>query len=276
MDNSGSAAQSGRRQVLDEEFLATTHFRPWPASSLAGLTLGENEIHLWCAGLNPPAPQFEDLGQTLSRDEHERATRFRFDRDRKRYTASRGLLRSLLAAYLEVAPSDLRFAYSAMGKPALAGRPLLHFNLSHSEDVALFAIARKTELGVDLEYIRPLPDAEAIAKRFFSKAEYTTLLDIPRSRKIEAFFECWTRKEAYVKAVGDGLAAPLSEFDVSLAPELPARIVRIQGSPERAADWSLFGLRPVENYVGALAVRGRGWNLMSWRWNDFTKAIAAG
>ena len=142
---------------------------------------------------------------------------------------------------------------------------MLRFNLSHSQGLALYAVTRGREIGVDLECIRPISDAEQIAERFFSAHENAVFRTIPAHEKPKAFFNCWTRKEAYLKALGDGLARPLDEFDVSLAPGEPAKLLRIEGAPQEASRWSLNRLEPGSGYVAALAVEGYGYQLKCWQ-----------
>ena len=171
----------------------------------------------------------------------------------------RGLLRTMLAHYLSVDPSEVQFTYSLQGKPSLArehGDPTLSFNLSHSDDLAAYAFGRVPEIGVDVERIRPVPEIEGIAASFFSVTERDALLKLPGSERQVGFFNCWTRKEAYIKATGDGLAHPLDLFDVSLAPDQPAALLRVDDAPWHASDWSLTALTPAPGFSGALAVRG--------------------
>jgi 4'-phosphopantetheinyl transferase len=213
------------------------------------------EVHLWRTGLDLPDDCVADLRQLLSPDEQLRADRFRFERDRRRYVTGRGSLRRLLGRCVGEEPGRLRFHYGAMGKPlAVEGAPQLRFNLSHSQGLALYAVACGRELGVDIEALRPLADAENIARRFFSASESAALRRLPEPQRIAGFFNCWTRKEAWLKAVGDGLSRPLSDVDVSLVPGEPARILRVQDDPEGAGRWSLYAFEPFPGSVGALCV----------------------
>jgi 4'-phosphopantetheinyl transferase len=242
-----------------------TGFPPRPVGS--GLELGPGEIHIWAVRLDPPPERVERLGRLLQPDEHQRANRFRFDQHRRQYVVGRGALRTLLGAYLEVRPEDVRFSYGPRGKPFLAppldaGR--LFFNLSNSNELALVGFLRGVEIGVDVEHLRPMPDCEQIAERFFSESERAVLRGIPRPVKEEAFFNCWTRKEAYLKAVGEGLAAPLDSFAVTLAPGEPPRMLTLEGDAGRAARWFFHHLRPAEGYLGAVAVEGGAWDVKTW------------
>lgn len=207
-----------------------------PRSPVFPPDLGPGEIHVWSVQLDPPTEQVEALGRVLSEDEWERARRFRFDKHRRQYVVGRGALRTLLAAYLGIDPKAVRFTYGPRGKPFLAppldGRGL-QFNLSNSDELALVGFVLGRELGVDVEFLRRMNDCEEIAERFFSDSERQVLRTIPFPAKQEAFFNCWTRKEAYLKAVGEGLAAPLDSFDVTLALGEPPRMLTLKGTPRR-------------------------------------------
>ena len=234
-----------------------------------GLELQAGEVHIWSVALDPPTPEVERLGRALAEDEWERARRFRFEQHRRQYVVGRGALRTLLGTYLGVRPEAVRFRYGPRGKPFLesdlesAGD--LHFNLSNSHEMALVGFVRGPEIGVDIEYLKPMPDCEQISERFFSESERRVLRGIPGRAKELAFFNCWTRKEAYLKAVGEGLAAPLDSFDVTLAPEDPPRMLTLEGDPERAARWFFHHLVPAEQYVGAIAIEGGTWEVKRWK-----------
>ena len=241
-----------------------------PRSPVPPPELGPGEIHVWSVRLDPPAEQVEALGRVLSEDEWERARRFRFDKHRRQYVVGRGALRTLLAAYLGIDPKAVRFTYGPRGKPFLAppldGRGL-HFNLSNSDELALVGFVLGRELGVDVEFLRRMNDCEEIAERFFSESERKVLRTIPFPAKQEAFFNCWTRKEAYLKAVGEGLAAPLDSFDVTLALGEPPRMLTLKGDAEAAARWFFHHFCPADHYLGALAiegVEGGPWEVKTW------------
>jgi 4'-phosphopantetheinyl transferase len=233
------------------------------------LALSSDDVHVWCASLEQPAERVRRLAQMLSSDETSRAGRFRFERDRRRFIVGRGVLRAILCRYLSIGPSQLRFSYGEHGKPSLPagfGGDALRFNLAHSHELALYAFARDREIGIDLEHVHPLSDAEEIAARFFSVRENTELEAVPDCRKLEAFFTYWTCKEAYIKATGDGLAQDLDQFEVSLAPAGSARLLSVEGAPEEAARWSLKTLAPSTSYVAAVAVEGHNYQLWRWQW----------
>jgi len=228
------------------------------------LDLAAGEVQIWAIPLNPPEAEVLRLTRLLSADEQERASRFRFDVHRRRYVVGRGALRRLLGAYLGADPAGLRFGYGPRGKPGLPDWPGLGFNLSNSEDLALAGFLRDREIGVDVEYMKEMDDLESIASRFFSASEVQALSSVPREQKKEAFFNCWTRKEAYLKAVGEGLAAPLNSFDVTLIPGEPPRMLTLEGNAERAASWFFHHLRPARDFIGAIAIEGGSWEICSW------------
>jgi 4'-phosphopantetheinyl transferase len=217
------------------------------------LRLPSREVHSWCVRLDAPPEICAGLHATLTDDERDRSARLRWEQDRQRFIVAHGALRALLGRYLRTHPGDLRFVYNAFGKPELSpefgGR--LKFNLSHAADLALIAIAVDAAVGVDLEYIRRQPDYAEIARWFFSPAEVDDLNRVPSHLHAEAFLSYWTKKEAYVKARGEGLAIPLTSFSVP----------HLQGA------WSLYSLQPAAGYVGALAVAGSGWRLRQWHWH---------
>ncbi len=233
------------------------------------LMLGDDEVHVWRASLSLTAPRVQSLQQTLAADERERAERFHFQKGREHFIVARGLLRAILGRYLDMQPCKLRFCYNPNGKPTLvreSGGDVLRFNVSHSHGLALYAVTGGREIGVDLEWLRPDLAHEQIAERFFSPHEVAVLSTLPRNMKPEAFFNCWTRKEAYVKAKGKGLTLPLDQFDVSLVPGEPAALLSTKWNPQEAFRWSLQQLIPGPGYVAALAVEGNHWQLKCLQW----------
>ena len=233
------------------------------------LSLGSSDVHVWQVGLDQSPSQRAFFQNTLDEDERSRADRFYFSRDRERFIVARGVLRVLLGRYLDRSPESLFFTYSTHGKPALAlesGADAIRFNLSHSHGTALYAVTRGRELGVDLEFIRGDLEAEQIAERFFSQSEIGALRALPPDLRKNAFFLCWTRKEAYIKARGEGLSMPLDQFDVSLIPGEPAALLSTHPDPDEALSWSLTHLSPAPGYAAALATKGRDWTLSCWQW----------
>ena len=234
--------------------------------------LGPADVHVWKTALDVAPPAVARLSRSLSQDERGRAERFHFERDRVRFTVARGALRALLGRYLGVAPAALRFDYGAHGKPALAAPVAgpsgwdLRFNVSHSAGVALYAVARGREVGVDVEGHRADFATAEIAERFFSPAERRALAALPPERRCEAFFACWARKEAYIKARGLGLSLALDGFDVSLVPGEPAALLATRDDPLERDRWSLRALDPGPGLAGAVVGERRDWTLACWEW----------
>lgn len=227
---------------------------PWHAPP-AELALGPGDVHVWRVPLIQPAASVAALARTLADDEHDRAARFRFDRDRDAFIIARGTLRSLAGRYTDRPPGALGFGYLDKGKPYLtepAGESL-RFNVSHSGALALIAFSRGCEIGVDIEQRRPLDDLLALARISFSVREYAALCALPPDDHCAAFFACWSRKEAFIKATGEGVSQ-LADFDVSLRPDEPARLVRVEGEPWAGRPWSLQDLPVIAGYAAALVV----------------------
>jgi 4'-phosphopantetheinyl transferase len=233
----------------------------------ARLALSEDEVHLWRVDLEAVGAEESHWQTLLSPDEVTRAARFHFARDRQRFVAARAWLRRILANYLAMDARDVVFAYSKKEKPSLGpaheGRGV-SFNVTHSGGIALLAFALRREIGVDVEQVRRDLDLEALARRFFSTHEQNQIAALPADEKVEAFFRCWTRKEAYIKATGDGLSLPLSQFDVSLAAGETNALLVTRPDGAEAGRWRLQDVSAGEGYVGAICVRGQDWKLNDW------------
>jgi 4'-phosphopantetheinyl transferase len=214
-----------------------------------------NVVDTWTVDLDQPADVRAAYARALSDDELQRASRFVFERDRHHYVVCRGALRHLLAAYLDAAPGDLVFDYGHRGKPSLDGAAAgrLQFNVSHASGVAVAAVSTGAPIGVDLECISRTVEFEELAGRFFSPREAEDLLSLPVADRRAAFFACWTRKEAYIKAIGDGLACPLDSFAVTLRSGEPPAFRWI--ATDDAAAWTLRTFEPAAGYVAAVASR---------------------
>lgn len=217
---------------------------------------------MWCGSLDRSASEIDRLWILLAADERERAARFRFDRDRSRYVVGRGLLRLLLARYSGLAPAEIRFTYSAYDKPSLLHGGLA-FNVSHAGPIAMFAFCTRGDVGIDIERDDPDFAGEQIAEHFFSPREVAVLRSLPEAQRVRAFLSCWTRKEAFIKARGDGLSLPLASFDVSLAPTSEPAVLRTEWSREEPSRWCLSDLsNPALGYVAAVALRSHGWSVV--------------
>lgn len=237
----------------------TTSADTWEMSPKR-LQLPQDEVHVWRANLDCEAIHLRQFERTLSTDEKERADRFSFPRDRNGFIVTRGILREILGKYVDRAPGELEFDYGPNGKPSLRRDVQLQFNVSHSQGVALLAFSLGRRLGVDVEFLREIA-GEEISEHYFSPQEVAELRSLPPPVRDEGFFLCWTRKEAYVKARGEGLHVPLNSFRVTLAPGKPAQLRTTDG-----LQWSLHSLRPDAHYVGAVVGEGKGWKLRCWSW----------
>jgi 4'-phosphopantetheinyl transferase len=237
----------------------------WPPPP-AELLLGPQDVHVWSTNLNPVSEQIVRLKEILSTDEQARAARFRFERDQNRFITGRGFLRTVLGRYLNQNPAEIKFNYTTRGKPTLDVLPgaELHFNLSHSQDFALLAITKICPVGVDVEQIRTLRDADAIADRFFSERESSMLRALPPEQKPIGFFNLWTRKEAWLKATGEGISESLDKVEVSLLPDEPAKLLSLFGNSNAVTEWTLADLNPASGYKGALALPSTNVEMKFW------------
>lgn len=229
------------------------------------LTPDPTKVHLYRVDLDAAAPHAARWLTLLSPDEQKRAARFHHSTDRERFVICRAILRQALGSSLGINPKAVTIAYSAQEKPSVGGNEAtagLTFNISHSGRIALLAFAHSRDVGVDVEQHRPDIDTLAIAKRFFSPAEQQELAALPEEQRREAFFRCWSRKEAYIKAVGKGLSLPLHNFDVSLSPNDQNALVATRPDPLERTRWSLRDLPVQCGYAAALCVSGTGWNLI--------------
>jgi Phosphopantetheinyl transferase len=228
-----------------------TPWQPAPSKPI----LGKSDIHVWRAPLNISRDLIESFAPTLATDEQTRASRFHFDRHRTQFVAARGWLRSILGSYLNIRPDELNFTYSSYGKPSLQDltSTQLRFNVAHSGDFALYAFVLGHDIGVDVELIKSEFARETIAKQFFCANEVAALLAFPEGERPHAFFDCWTRKEAFIKAQGIGLSLPLDEFEVSLKHDEPALLHANWDSAE-ATRWLLMKIDVAPGYAATLAV----------------------
>lgn len=230
----------------------------------ATLELPEDEVQLWRVDLEAIRGDESRWQKLLSPDELTRASRYHFPRDRRRFVAGRALLRIILAGYLAMEPDRLGFVYSNKEKPSLSpthANSDVTFNVSHSGGIALLAFTRAREVGVDVEQVRSDFELEAIARRFFSAHEQGQLAAVPAEEKPAAFFRGWTRKEAYIKATGDGLSLPLTQFDVSLKAGEQNALLATRPDGSEVNRWLLRDVAGGPGYMAALCVRGQNWKL---------------
>jgi 4'-phosphopantetheinyl transferase len=240
--------------------------------------LDGNAIHIWRASLAMDSAALRRLEETLADHERARAERFHFERDRKRFIAARGFLRDLLGRYLQCAPQTVEFVYGPHGKPAISSGESRHpfsFNLSHSHELAVIGIKREREIGIDVELVRPEFAGEEIAKRYFSAKEVDELSRLPAELRTEGFFLCWTRKEAYIKAKGDGLQISLDSFDVSLTPGMPAML-----SSADESRWTIESFDPSlvhePRYAAAVVAEGKDWMVRYFEWREVERVAIGG
>lgn len=225
-----------------------------------------NEVTVWCVELDATWLHPEDYQDYLSDKELERASRFHLEVLRRRYILRRGLLRRFLGMYLDMPPARVQLINNANGKPNLIPdfKSDLQFNLSISEEIVLYAFTNTGRVGVDIERLKPDIEVEAIATRFFTSNEQHELLNLSADQRVEGFFNCWTRKEAFIKATGKGLSLQLDHFEVSLAPGEPARLIATFYSPGDAQGWQMQDLAVAPGYAAALVAEGGYTYLTSW------------
>jgi 4'-phosphopantetheinyl transferase len=239
----------------------STNLVSWYSPAL-NITLNKHEVHLWCLSLERSKENIQDLLQILSPGERMRANRFGFDKDRDNFIVARGLLRQILSRYLELEPSNINFHYNQYGKPEInIDGYNLCFNISYSHELILIGVSQNRLIGVDLEYIYNDFPCGQVAETLFSPHEYSALLKLPENLQHQAFFNCWTRKEAYVKATGRGFSIPLDQFNVSFIPGEVAMLLNTRWDIKEASRWCLKEFIPCSGYVGALAVEGNDWEL---------------
>jgi len=237
----------------------------WPFA-LPPASLSGDEVHVWCASLDRPADHIARLTTILAEEERNRVARFHSLVARNEFLVARSLLRILLGHYLNYEPSHLTFCVGPQGKPFLVGKPKLRFNVAHSHGLALFAVSLQCEVGVDVEQVRPFANDLGIAERYFSRHEAEVLRSLAPEQRCEVFFHTWARKEAILKASGNGLALGLEGVEVSVTPEEEARVLRVNGTAAEAQGWTLRALTPAAGYVGAVALPGTGVRLACWHW----------
>ena len=228
------------------------------------IDLPEKVVHAWTFRLDCPEGELEMLETILAPDELDIANRYHQQRHRRRYVVSRANLRRLLSCYTALPAKRISFGYERKGKPYLnpdrSGQGP-NFNLSHSEDRTLVAVARNAVIGVDLERCRELDDLEGVAESCFSPREMQTLNRLPETQRIEGFYNCWTRKEAFIKALGEGLGYPLKSFVVSRSRDESPAILNVDGDSAKCTQWQVFSPTVAAGYICAVVVRGEHWQL---------------
>jgi 4'-phosphopantetheinyl transferase len=234
---------------------------------------GDNEVHIW--RLEPePLVDLSRYSDLLSRDEQQRAARFRFPHLTRNFIADHGRMRLILGAYTGLAPQNLVFALNEFGKPELADYPAsLRFNLSHTEGLSLLALCLDSPVGIDLEAVRQMNDWRDVAQSHFSQNEVAALHEMTESDQQNAFFRCWTRKEAFLKAHGFGLSIPLDSFAVSLDRERTPALLECKWDPEETKRWSFVSLDLGAKFIGALAIAGKNWRIRYLDWSMYRSSL---
>jgi 4'-phosphopantetheinyl transferase len=237
----------------------------WPVP-FAIPALAEDEVHVWRANLDQARDQLGRWTRNLCAAERSRAERYVFERDQYRFVARRGILREILGGYLATGPDQLRFRYGRYGKPGLvdwSGPDMLHFNLSHSDGIAMFAFTYGRHIGIDVERVRADVACDDITAHFLNRRERRRLRSVEATERLRAFLGTWTCKEAYVKARGEGLSFPVEQVEVSLSPRA---LRRVGDDEEEALRWTLRELPAGGDYVAAIVVEGSDWRLRCWEW----------
>jgi 4'-phosphopantetheinyl transferase len=241
----------------------------WNYSS-DSIELGADEAHVWRASLNQDVETIANLAALLSEDERQRAVRYHRSVDRDRFIAGRGILRKIISAYLALSRGELRFTYNEYGKPAVLDDQndrALYFNLSHSGELALYAVTRGRDVGIDIEYVREDFATLEIAEHFFSKDEVAALKSLSAGERAAGFFNCWSRKEAFIKAKGLGVSYPLDRFTVSLAPGDSPSLLKVDDDEREATCWQMYDLKPGAGYAAALIIAEPPVTLKQRRWS---------
>jgi 4'-phosphopantetheinyl transferase len=242
----------------------------WTNTSV-GDELGADETHVWMASLDQPADMIAKLAPLLSQDEYQRAMRYYRPADRDRFIVGRGILRKILSAYLALPPGQLRFTYNEYGKPTVSDDQNdrgLNFNLSHSAELILYAVTKGRDVGIDIEHIREDFATIEIAEHFFSKDEVAALKSLPMNQRTIGFFNCWSRKEAFIKAKGMGVSYPLDRFTVSLTPGEPPALLKVADDEREVARWKMYELKPRAGYAAAMIATEPPIILKQWRWSE--------
>jgi 4'-phosphopantetheinyl transferase len=240
----------------------------WQHSS-GKIKLQNNDVHIWHTNLNLEIERVEEALPILSLDEQKRAERYKFEKHRNYFIVARSTLRKILSSYLNIEPERLEFNYSDRGKPILASdrqNENLQFNLSHSQELALYSFTKNQKIGIDLEYCRPMPDAESIAQRFFSTNEYKWISSLSGNAQQEAFFRCWTAKEAYLKATGEGIGGSLERIEIDLT---RSGLFKLKEGDREISNWLLYNFIPDRNYMATVAVESQAIDDISYFYAEF-------
>lgn len=228
--------------------------------------LEDDEAHIWFVNKKRHQDRYNFYWELLTNEEQKKANHFRFNKDKTCFVIARAILRILLGNYLDQAPESIVFDAIKNGKPFVANEKNVQFNISHSEDCILLAFVKKNAVGIDVEYTKRPVEVETIARSFFSEEEASSLLALDKSYHKQAFYNCWTRKEAFIKALGNGLAFPLNQFVVSLDSEKRAELLATKWDVKEKEKWVLKSIQLKENYIGAIAIKGKVEKTKFWKY----------
>ena len=238
----------------------------WTTFSNQQLFLQPNQVHIWSVCKSTHEDRLPIYWELLNVEEQERALKFRFLKDRYCFIIARGVLRKLLSIYLGMAPAEIKFQFGDNGKPYVNHPSDINFNISHSGDTILLGFVQKYSIGVDVEYTKREIDVKRIAQLFFAEEEVASLFALDQAYHKQAFYNCWTRKEAFIKAVGSGLSFPLDQFVVSLDSTEEATLIDTKWDKKEKEKWVLNAIEPGKNYIGAVSVKGTVSAIQSWRY----------
>ena len=236
----------------------------WTPFSNKHLSLQPDEAHVWSVSKSAHENRVQAYWDILDTTEKERAMKFRFLKDRLCFIIARGVLRNLLATYTYASPEDIAFSYGFNGKPYIDHKSDIQFNVSHSGDTILLGFVQKYDIGVDVEHTKRHVEVEKVARCFFSNEEITSLLSLDRTYHTQAFYNCWTRKEAFIKALGSGLAFPLDQFVVSLDSTKEATLIDTKWDAKEKEKWVLQSMEPQQDYIGAISIKGAIHTIQTW------------
>lgn len=227
-------------------------------------SLKENHVDIWRIFISEQINFLDDYNELLSKKEIKKSKAYAFEKDKNSYLIRHAALRQLIGSYLNIEPNSIKFDTQGNDKPILKTPQTLKFNLSHSGDMILIAISPNLEVGIDVEMNKPLPDFANIVKSYFSKNEIDKLFNLSETDQLEGFYNCWTRKEAYIKATGQGLSTPLDQFSVSLIPGAAPKLTRVEWDPDELDNWTMFHIDAAQDYIGALCAAGESIQTSWW------------
>lgn len=238
----------------------------WSSFSNQSHSLEPDHVHIWSVSKSNHIDRLQQYWEILNQEERLRAGKFRFSKDQNCFVIARGVLRILLGKYLSIDPVKIQFKRGHNGKPYVDYEINIQFNVSHSRNMIVLGFVLEHNIGVDIEYALREVEIIKIANLFFAKEEVTALMALEKDYHTQAFYNCWTRKEAFIKAEGSGLAFPLDQFVVSLDSKEEATLIDTKWDKKEKEKWVLDTLEPEENYIGAVSVKGNVSEIQTWQY----------